>query len=304
MHLTGLHLLLTYRCTYECDHCFVWSSPKAEATMPLAMALDAVDQAHALGTVKEIYVEGGEPFLLYPVMLEIIRHAARLGLQTGIVTNGYYATTIEDAVVYLEQLKEAGLTSLSVSDDIFHSGENETDTPAQRTAEAARRLGIKVGTICIQPPQAVHEAHLKGTPIEGGEVRFRGRAIEKLITDDLPRYSWESFRECPDEDFIEISRLHLDPFGWLYPCQGIVVGNLRKQKLADVVRNYDPASHPVIGPLLRGGPAELVRAHDLPLRGEYCDACHLCYLARAALQSRFPESVAPPQVYGSAQESA
>ena len=29
MNLTGLHLLLTYRCNYDCDHCFVWSGPQA-----------------------------------------------------------------------------------------------------------------------------------------------------------------------------------------------------------------------------------------------------------------------------------
>ncbi len=28
MKLTGLHLLLTYKCIYECDHCFVWGSPR------------------------------------------------------------------------------------------------------------------------------------------------------------------------------------------------------------------------------------------------------------------------------------
>ena len=27
MKLTGLHLLLTYQCVLECDHCFVWGSP-------------------------------------------------------------------------------------------------------------------------------------------------------------------------------------------------------------------------------------------------------------------------------------
>ena len=27
IRISGLHLLLTYQCTYECDHCFVWGSP-------------------------------------------------------------------------------------------------------------------------------------------------------------------------------------------------------------------------------------------------------------------------------------
>jgi len=34
--LEGIHFLVTYRCTYACEHCFVWGSPDAEATMTLA----------------------------------------------------------------------------------------------------------------------------------------------------------------------------------------------------------------------------------------------------------------------------
>lgn len=298
MHLTGLHLLLTYRCIYECDHCFVHSSPRSEATMPLAMALDAVKEARATGTVTEIWIEGGEPFLHYPIMLEIVRCAANLGLQTGIVTNGYFATTTEDAEVWLKPLKAAGLTSLSVSDDEFHSDPASGITPASKTVEACGKLNISVGTICIQPPRCVPGDKIKGAPILGGDVRFRGRAVDKLLSDDLPRKPWDSFTECPDEDFQQIGRLHLDPFGYLYPCQGVVVGNLNTHSLSEIIRRYDPATHPIIGPLLRGGPAELVRQYALPLRGEYVDACHLCYLARQMLRERFPEDLAPPQVYG------
>ena len=30
IRLDGIHFLVTYRCTYACDHCFVWGSPDAE----------------------------------------------------------------------------------------------------------------------------------------------------------------------------------------------------------------------------------------------------------------------------------
>lgn len=35
MTLRGLHLLLTYQCNLECDHCFVWGSPWQAGTMTL-----------------------------------------------------------------------------------------------------------------------------------------------------------------------------------------------------------------------------------------------------------------------------
>ena len=37
LKLNGLHLLLTYQCTFECDHCFVWGSPWQTGTMTIAM---------------------------------------------------------------------------------------------------------------------------------------------------------------------------------------------------------------------------------------------------------------------------
>ena len=30
--ITGIHILLSYACTNQCDHCFVFSSPQAKGT--------------------------------------------------------------------------------------------------------------------------------------------------------------------------------------------------------------------------------------------------------------------------------
>jgi MoaA/NifB/PqqE/SkfB family radical SAM enzyme len=52
MALSGVHLLLTYRCDRECDHCFVWGSPAAEGTMTLALLRQILDAAERMGTVR------------------------------------------------------------------------------------------------------------------------------------------------------------------------------------------------------------------------------------------------------------
>ena len=57
--LTGIHFLLSYQCVYECDHCFVFGSPNARGTFTLAQIQRVLDEARALGTVKQIYFEGG-----------------------------------------------------------------------------------------------------------------------------------------------------------------------------------------------------------------------------------------------------
>jgi hypothetical protein len=151
--------------------------------------------------------------------------------------------------------------------------------------------------ITIDPPTVCASADEKGLPIVGGSVRFRGRAAANL-TKDLLRRPWTEFEECPDEDFLDPGRVHIDGYGNVHLCQGVLLGNINDRSLGEMLESYDPRSHPIIKPLLAGGPAELVRAHDLPHKEGYVDACHLCYEARSALRERYSEHLGPTNVYG------
>jgi MoaA/NifB/PqqE/SkfB family radical SAM enzyme len=55
--LTGIHFLLTYACTFECDHCFVYSSPQAEGTFDVGQIQEVLDEAVKIGTVDWVYFE-------------------------------------------------------------------------------------------------------------------------------------------------------------------------------------------------------------------------------------------------------
>jgi hypothetical protein len=84
----------------------------------------------------------------------------------------------------------------------------------------------------------------------------------------------------------------------MHICQGISIGNLFERPLAEICADFDPEAHPVLGPLLEGGPAELVRRYDLDHQDGYADACHLCDAARRSLRARFPDTLTPDQAYG------
>ena len=132
---------------------------------------------------------------------------------------------------------------------------------------------------------------------------YRGRAVAELSPRAPAVHPWQSFTECPYEDLREPGRVHVDPMGEVHVCQGISIGNVFRDSLARICERYDPDAHPVIGPLLAGGPAELARRYGLSPRGSagdsrYADACHLCYETRLALRQRFPEILAPDQMYG------
>ena len=299
--LTGIHFLLTYTCTWECDHCFVYSGPNAKGTFTLSQMRQVFDELIKIGTIEIVYFEGGEPFLFYPLMVEGIRIARDMGFKTGVVTNSYWATSEEDAELWLSPLFELGVSDLSISDDPFHF-EDEKDNPAKRALAAAKRLGIPVNVICIERPTVEvirdrEQAIAAGEPVTGGSAMFKGRAVEKL-TEGLPTRWWEDFTECPYEDLKNPKRVHLDPYGNVHLCQGLTMGNMWETPLSELVKTYDCDSHPICKLLVKGGPALLAREYGVEHDDRYVDDCHFCYLVRLALLDKFPKYLAPRQVYG------
>ncbi|MGC8874800.1 MAG: hypothetical protein ACP5SI_10205 [Chloroflexia bacterium] len=215
-----------------------------------------------------------------------MRLANSQGFETGIVTNGYWAVGVEEAIAALEPLASLRLVDLSVSTDRFHGEEESAEW--RHIREATSHLGIPVDTISIAPPCA---------PVREGDLRFRGRAAERLVA-GLPLVPWDTLNSCPHETLDDPTRVHVDPFGNVHLCQGLLLGNVRERPLEEWVEAYCPEAHPIVGPLLTEGPAGLVRRYHLPHAAAYVEECHLCYRAREALRARFPQFLGPDQVYG------
>ncbi len=297
--LQGVHFLLTYMCNFECDHCFVYSGPKAPGTFTLDQIKDVIDEMTKIDTAEWVYFEGGEPFLFYPIMIEGIKIARDRGFKVGLVTNSYFATTEEDAEIWLKPLIELGVSILSVSDDPLHHGD-EKENSAKRLIAAAKKAGITTNAISIEKPivgSPANGTQEKGEPVTGGETMLRGRAVEKLI-EGLPKKYWETFTECPHEELVAPKRIHVDPYGHTHICQGLSMGNMWKTPLSELDKRYDANLHPICGPLVKGGPALLAKTYDVKHEDAYVDACHFCYIVRKSLIDRFPKYLAPRQVYG------
>lgn len=305
MALEGLHLLVTYRCNWACDHCFVWGGPDNESTMTLHQLETAIDQAADLESVGHVYFEGGEPTLAYPIVLAAAAHARSAGLAVGLVTNCFWATDERDAEVWLRPFAELGIFDLSVSTFPFFGLPGERESRADMLADpsllynaigAARRLGIPIAALEVGTAADLSAAGLAcGDP---AAVMYRGRAAVELAPAAASR-SPEQLTSCPFEDLDVPERVHLGADGELQVCQGISAGNLWRQGLRAVAEGYDPTALPVIRELLAGGPAELARATGLePRRETYADECHLCYELRTRLRERYPEVLTPDACYG------
>jgi hypothetical protein len=302
MRLTGLHLLLTHQCNLECDHCFVWGSPWQHGTMTWRQIDLILRQASELDSIEWIYFEGGEPFLYFPILLMGVEHAARMGFKVGIVSNGYWATSEQDAHQWLLPMR--GLVDdLSVSSDLFHWSEKQAQQIEYARA-AALHLGIPVDVISIAHPEEADAAAAVGKlPAGKSKVMYRGRAAEALTARATPQPA-DGFVECPYEDLREPGRVHVDPFGNLHICQGISLGNLLEVPLAELCERYEPASHPITGAMLDGGPVELARRYQVSTDPSYADACHMCYTVRLKLRNRFADVLIPDAMYGVLDEVA
>jgi len=296
MKVTGLHFLLTYQCIYECDHCFVWGSPRQTGVMSIDQVQGYLRQARDTKTVDWIYFEGGEPFLYYPVLMRGVQLATSMGFHVGVVTNAFWAINKNDALTWLKPFADM-VEDLSISCDQYHDCDEE-NALARNALAAAEELSIPVGLIRIAQPEQISLENREGQLPEGeSRVMFRGRAASKL-SEKVEGISWSKFDACLNEDLREPGRVHVDPFGNIHICQGIVIGNLNEKSLRTICDEYKPEAHPIVGPLLANGPTGLVKKYDLPHNKHYADACHLCYEARNSLRDRFPAVVAPPNMYG------
>ena len=297
MSINEIDFLLTYKCNLECDHCFVFGSPEAKGVMKIVDIRKILREAKKVRSVDWIYFEGGEPVLYYPILLWGLREARKLGFKTGFITNAYWATSLEDAREWLKPISKIGISDAIVSNDLFHYGENEENL-SEYASQAARELGIPVSNISItQPKEYGIGKEWKGKPITDGGVLFKGRSAEKLVA-DLPRRPWQELNKCLDEDFSNQKRVHIDPFGYVHVCQGIVMGNIRETPMSKLFGAFDPYKHPICEPLLSGGPAELARRYHVDHEEGYVDECHLCYSTRLKLRTMFPNLLVPDQMYG------
>ena len=293
MKLSGLHILLTYQCTRECEHCFVWGSPRQRGVLNAGQIEQILNQAKEAG-VESVYFEGGEPFIYYDSLVSGVQTAAGMGLSVGIVSNAYWATSVAKAAECLQPF--AGILSdLTVSSDLYHCDEVLSEE-TQNAIVAAKWLKIPTGMISIAKPDE-DAAQTHGQIKDQAAVMYRGRAAV-MFAPSAEQHPWNEFTQCPHEDLREPGRIHLDPFGNLHICQGIVIGNVFEKPLKEICESYDADAQPICGPLLGAGPVALVSEYNLPHESNYADACDLCYEARLALRGHFPELLKPDPMYG------
>jgi Fe-coproporphyrin III synthase len=74
------------KCNLSCAHCYSQSGPSAAGALAVENVCRLIDDAARMG-YQAVAFSGGEP-LIYPGLVEALRQAKALGLQTSVTTNG------------------------------------------------------------------------------------------------------------------------------------------------------------------------------------------------------------------------
>jgi len=292
-------LLLTYKCNCACEFCYYNCSPDKGGLMPVDTAINAWRSLKVLaGDSAKIHITGGEPFLYWDHLQQILNQAQKqnLGKVDLIETNGFWATSEKIVRQRLKRLDKLGMNRFKVSTDPFHQQYVDIEIVRRLAYIANEILGPERVLIRWQKyldspidMKSLSQAELEQQYIDAIKdypCRFTGRAGEKLA--ELVAHSIIEnralsieHRENCKSDFLGAKGVHIDPFGNVFSgtCSGIILGNVNQIPLEKIWKQFDPRNNELIGTLFNKGPYGLLAEAEKQgyKRAEfYAGKCHLC----------------------------
>ena len=262
--------------------------------MPVEMAINAWKSLKELaGDSAKVHITGGEPFLYWEHLVEILREAKKnnLGPVDMIETNGFWAVDEKIVKERLKILDELGMHRLKISCDPFH--QEYVDI------ELVRRLAKTVKELLGDTRVLVRWEKYLENPVEMKNIsadernkryidalkdypcRFTGRAAGYIARLAANKTVEEISKSNCRGAFLDAKGVHIDPYGNIFSgtCSGIIVGNIAKRPLAEIWQNWQPSDNKVIETLFNCGPAGLL---DEAIKAGYTQSklyaskCHLC----------------------------
>ncbi|MHC4114835.1 MAG: radical SAM protein [Planctomycetota bacterium] len=316
-------LLLTYKCNCRCEFCYYNCSPAQGGLMPIETAISSWQSLKTLaGDTYRIHITGGEPFLYWDHLLEILKQGKRekLGEVDFVETNGFWAVDEKIVRQRITALAELGMKRLKISCDPFHQEYIDIELVERLAARARELLGTE-RVLVRWEKYLSRPVNIKGLStserrqeyvraIKDYPCRFTGRAARKLcgLVASKPVEAF-SLQNCKST-FLSSKGVHIDPFGNVFSgtCSGIIIGNVNQNLLENIWEQFDPAHHELIGTLFEAGPAGLLRRGESleykPLQ-LYAGKCHICASAREFLFHKGSDksTIGPPECYHDETES-
>ncbi len=311
-------LMLTYRCSAACRFCYYYCCPQASGLMSVNTAVTVWEGLERIaGQDAKVHITGGEPFLYFDRIVEILRQAHHLGLTPidCIETNADWGTHSGKMVEKLQLLNSLKLNRLKISWDPFHEEFISIDNVRHLLSTARSVLGtdrvlIRWEKHLENPSGIQHKSRAKKHRILQNTLisdpcRFTGRAAEELasLAAGHPIKHFQG-KTCQNA-LLSAKGVHIDPYGNVFngQCSGMVIGNITETPLDILWQKFEPDKHDFWKILYHDGPYGFIKQACqlgyMPL-DRYASKCHLCTDIRRFFfdKSLYPSIISPKDCYG------
>lgn len=244
MKYNTLGFALHRKCNASCKMCCFECNPRSTEELDVTRIKEYIDESKDIDEIKIISFTGGEPFMDYEKLIDLVMHSSKCNKKVACITNAYWAKDYETAYKMLYRLKEAGLSKMNISHDAYHKEFVSTDY-VKNALYAMRDLGIPVTVGMIRTKNedvgktindlgdALYASNLQVFPCypSGGALKaFDNEQFDRTIKS-------EHLRCIYDGNFV----VAYD--GTIYPCcsqivveTGLSIGNCYQIDLKDALK--------------------------------------------------------------------
>jgi MoaA/NifB/PqqE/SkfB family radical SAM enzyme len=311
-------LMLTYRCTAACRFCYYYCSPQSTGLMPVATAIEAWQGlVRIAGKNANLHITGGEPFLYFERLSEILEQAHQLRLPglDSVETNADWGNNEQEISEKLKFLDAVGLNRLKISWDPFHEEFVELESIQRLSMIARKVLGPDRVLIrwehYLDHPSGIRSKNepdkysILQNALKSDGCRFTGRAAEVLgpLAAQYPANYFRN-RQCQNA-LLSAKGVHIDPYGNVFngQCSGMVIGNITRKPLDELWKTWQPDRDEFWNILYHSGPYGFIDeacATGYPIREKYASKCHLCADIRRFFfdKGRYSQIITPRDCYG------
>ena len=283
---SAIAIMVTRRCNMTCGHCSVESAPRAPGREPTEAELIQLLHGAAEAGVCVVQFTGGEPMLRPKLLLRLVQEAKRLGLVSGMATNGYWGKKPRLARSYLREMVRNRLEYLTISYDRYHADFMGPE-PILNIAAAAQEIGF---TINVNVTRVADDPELgRYTELFGKlpYVRMRFYDVQPLgRAKDLQT----ELRSEVDGFCSAVAQAAVTDDGRVLACNGpayfqpetspLHLGRLSEAPLGDLLKKH--FEDPVLATIRTFGPVQLhEELQQVPefknfFREQYSGQCDLC----------------------------
>ena len=310
-------ILMTYSCTIACRHCCFNCWPRnGRGVVGVEDAVRHLAEFHRMD--RAIHIAGGEPFMHYGRLRDIVHAASDAGVPPHFIeTNCSWCVSDDLTRERMSDLKDHGVLWMLISADPYHLRHVPVDRVARGIAIAEEIFGPdttmgKVGVQELERAAAVSADEQKTVHyVREHPPALVGRAARELAQylepQPISQFTLETGWGLDPEDTCNrewdpLWEIHVDPYGNVQTNCGVMLGNVHDIPITELMRCW-PERNPILKGFSESGVAFLIETaveRGFALEQAYPQKCYLCAAVRTFLRTcddQFKEVFGPDEVY-------